>query len=205
MRYCINQRLRSALVKILKLSGWQETPLADKEYAYCTLAMIQALLKKNNYQNGSIVEIGCGLGDIIGSIDAAGIMKKGIDINYRNVIAARLLYFFKRKICFVHGGLENANLDADIHMLIMVNFLHNIHPCEVKRDMQRILDSSRIDYIIIDEMRGDILQYKYEQNGEELLGEFGYKKQYVSRRLKAAGNAYRTINVYRYIMHEDYR
>ena len=203
MRYYSNYVLRHALVKVMRLSEWQDTALVDKKYACCTLAMVNELLKKEKYQNGSIVEVGCGLGDIIGNIDTNYIKKIGLDINNRIVIASRILYLNKKNNHFIHGGFERIRLFDNIHILIMVNVLHIIHPNDVKEGLRCVLSSQGIDYIIMDEIRGDISHYQYEQNGEQILNEFGYEKEYVSRKLKAAGSAYRTINVYKYIVQGD--
>jgi 2-polyprenyl-3-methyl-5-hydroxy-6-metoxy-1,4-benzoquinol methylase len=75
-----------------------------------------------------IVEIGCGLGSILKSIDY--VEKFGLDLD-RNVISAAKFINRRSQINFVTGSFDDAKKYIDIDVLLAVNWVHNLDPAQL--------------------------------------------------------------------------
>lgn len=187
---------RKTLVKCLKLTEWQSIELDDKEYAKITIRKINCIIDRKRNQNCTIVELGCGLGDIIENIHSKGV-RIGIDLNEKNIMVAKLLHP-RSQVKYVHGSFEKI-YGMKIDFLIMVNVLHVIPPEVLITELDSTIRNNTISYIVMDEVRDETNQYKYEYDGEKLFGKFHYQKQYMGRRVEAAYKAYRRVVVYKKI------
>ncbi len=185
--------LRRVIVFITGIDSWHQ--YSSKNYVDYVVNIAEIICgkckKDPNIIDGCIVEIGCGLGDIIGRIKER--KKMGFDISNRVVWGARLLHPFTS---FRVGSFDSIR-NKRINCLIIVNILHFLEPEYVDLHVSRVLTNNVVDYIIIDEVRNTIgTEYKYEYDGNCIFGE-KYTMAYRSRRYMASNGAYRYIVAYK--------
>jgi SAM-dependent methyltransferase len=118
---------------------WHITPINFRPYAID----IVRYLNRNNV--GSVVEIGCGLGEIIGNISCRG-ERLGFDIDKNVVKAAKKVY---HKTSFQVGSFEKVN-NKKVDYLITVNFIHGIAPENLKKSYKEICCNNEIQHIVLD-------------------------------------------------------
>lgn len=186
--------LKKKLYKVLRLfygfGEWHISPINEREYAIDVVKYVNSLNNKGNFilNNGCIVEIGCGLGEIIGNI--RGENKLGYDKKQANIAAAKVLH---PNTSFFVGGFETVR-NKEINVLLMVNFIHEIKPCRLKRMLDDIFKRNRVKYVIIDVVTG--VDYKYKHDGNYLLGT-DYELIDRSKGYSAGINGRRWIEVYK--------
>ncbi|HEX4240756.1 MAG TPA: class I SAM-dependent methyltransferase [Steroidobacteraceae bacterium] len=113
------------------------------------------------------VEIGCGLGEILGRVEANE--RIGIDADARVIRAARFLR--RGRGTWLHG--DAADLDRlvpggrTIDCLIMVNWIHNLSPDQLAGIILPVLGRTR--YLIVDAIDGaGPVSYRYKHDFEFL-------------------------------------
>lgn len=149
-----------------RFQEWHTTPINFRPYA---IGIVDDLNKKPKKK---VVEIGCGLGEIIGNLK--GCERKGLDLDARVIKAAGRLY---RNTHFCVGSFANI-MGEKIDYLITVNFIHAIAPEELKRDYQYLCGNNDIKNIVLDVT--DSPNYQYVHDVHYLFDELGY----VVKRLK---------------------
>ncbi len=129
--------------------------------------------KMNEFNFNTVVEIGCGLGDIIIRINAP--KKTGID-NDSSVI--RMAKFLRKKDTeFIVGGFDAVKSlkETEIDCIIIVNLLHRFSIDQIKGELSEILKYKRVKYFVVDEILDhakDQFAFKgYHHNFAEYLGE----------------------------------
>jgi SAM-dependent methyltransferase len=128
----------------------------------------------NLIKPNSVLEIGCGLGEIISRIDATH--RQGIDIEPQVIDAAR---FLNRKNNYFNVGslhdLSNIKLNADLplDLLIMVNWTHEIEWKNLSKCVLQIIEKLKIKYILIDGIIEGADGYAYSRNSTDFL-EWGF-------------------------------
>ena len=139
------------LAKQFKFDKGHITPINFRPYA---MAIVNYLNSINHNKNYNVVEIGCGLGEIIGNI--YNCVGKGYDIDKNVIYAARKIYGNTK---FELGSFQDIK-GQNIEYLITVNFIHGISPIELKKSYKSICDNNNIKFIILDIVRDK----KYEFN-----------------------------------------
>ena len=131
------------LALFFKVDNWHiQTPFHCRSYKQKIVNI------SNNLKLSSVVEVGCGVGDIISRIKAD--TKYGFDIEPRVI---KLAKFLDKKTNYEEGSFSNFNkLTHAVDMLIAINWLHGfdknfIENQFLKRDM-----ISRIKYIFVDKV-----------------------------------------------------
>ena len=116
----------------------------------------------------TIVDVGCGLGEIVGHISAR--KKYGYDINQRNILAASKLY---PDVEFGKGTFSDVCLGR-IDVLIMVNFTFAIPPKELKEQIGMMKDRNEISVFVIDTfLNNENTEYSFAHDGNYLFsGEY---------------------------------
>lgn len=150
---------------------WHITPIEWRPYAL-------ELVKQINYGIGNdkidtVVEIGCGLGEILSKLNCRN--RIGLDAEQNVIRAAEKLY---KHIDFRHGSFPDIK-SRKIDVLIAVNFLHNIPLDELQRIFREILDTNKIRYIALDKV-----PLKHNHDLESLLDGFEFQKLYESNYFK---------------------
>jgi SAM-dependent methyltransferase len=118
------------------------------------------VLNKRVQKDDIVVEVGCGLGEIISRIKSN--YKYGLDIDGNVIKAAAVL---DRNINFIHGSLVDFNQDIDY--LIAVNFLHKFNKKELYAFFSDFLAKNKILCLIAD-------QTKYNSFIIDVLSDFNF-------------------------------
>ena len=107
----------------------------------------------NSLRPTTVVEIGCGLGDIVSRVSA--VERFGIDIDPRVIRAARFLHPLRAR--WIHGdgsaveGLVPTERGVDC--VIMVNWIHNLSPDELASVLRPLLPLAR--FLVLDAIDPD--------------------------------------------------
>jgi SAM-dependent methyltransferase len=111
----------------------------------------------------TVVEVGCGLGDLVSRIAAVELF--AFDCDVRVIRAARFLH--GDRIHWIHG--EGASILArvpeglTIDCLVMVNWIHDLEPERLRALLMPLLPRTR--YLILDAIDADGLQsYRYKHD-----------------------------------------
>jgi SAM-dependent methyltransferase len=134
-----------------------------RAYKSQVVAIVNALRPK------TVVEVGCGLGDIVRRVRAS--RKIGIDIDARVIRAARCLHPFAAS--WMQGTGRSAELELaapeGIDCLIMVNWIHTLSPAELKTLIEPSLRHVR--YLLVDAIDPDgPSSYRYKHDFDFLNG-----------------------------------
>ncbi|MBP3819028.1 MAG: class I SAM-dependent methyltransferase [Butyrivibrio sp.] len=149
------------------IDSWHMITKSEKPYCDNIIKYILGTKTK-----GLIVELGCGLCDIIGDGRLNGYERIGMDIDESVIDEAKLHY---RNIDLRQGSFDDIGENKNIHFLIMMNFLHEIPPEELRTIFEGVFSRNRVDYFIADECTGnyknifnliDILPTGYVQDTE---------------------------------------
>lgn len=144
------------------LDPWHIIPKEFKPY--CD-EIINYILEKK--QEGDVVELGCGLCDIIGDKRLKSFRRFGLDIDNEVIEEAKLHFSDIDLKC---GSFEDLEIKQDLDFFITINFLHAIPPEELRENLNKIFRESHIEYYIADEVTGN---YRYLFKIEDILPE-GY-------------------------------
>ena len=119
----------------------------------------------NAIPSNTVVEVGCGLGEIIYRINAP--KKFGIDNNANVIKAASFLH--GSKVEFRVGSLDAVLQVGEpvVDILIMVNWLHDVDSKQITGWMRGLLESKRVRFILVDEIHHDRVGYRYKHNFED--------------------------------------
>lgn len=138
-----------------------------------------------------IVEIGCGLCDILADKRLGHMKRTGIDIE-RNVIEACKEIYRKTNITFIEGSFDVVK-DMQIDVLIAVNFIHNLSREEMQKNIGRMIAENDIRTFILDEVDGD--GYKYHHDFSEIVPD-GYEEKNCFGPYPIVGGGKRYTNVF---------
>jgi SAM-dependent methyltransferase len=104
----------------------------------------------NSLHPNTVVEVGCGLGEILSRINARN--RYGLDLDARVIRAARFLH--PRGIVWIAGAAatlqQRMGSVAFIDCLIMVNWIHNLSSEELAAALVPLLPKTR--FVIVDAM-----------------------------------------------------
>jgi SAM-dependent methyltransferase len=133
----------------------------------------------DSIQVNSVVEIGCGLGDIIARVKSP--FRAGIDIDSNVIRAAKFInpnIDFRVRDCVYSNEIKKGSL------VIMVNWIHNINESELSLIIKRLLPN--VHYLILDKIDVDnVNSYKFKHNFNfmrNLFDEVGVVSDKVERR-----------------------
>ncbi len=161
--YSIRNKLRYSLFirKVLKLffhfDNWHVISINDRKYVTDIINFIE-----HDNSIKTIAEIGCGLGDIIGSINDKECI--GCDISSEVIKAAKIL---SPKTSFLVGSFDNIKYKK-IDCLITVNFMHSIEPEQLKKYYKKFFKNNKVEYVIFDSVKSR--KYQYNHTASEILG-----------------------------------
>ena len=115
-----------------------------------------------------VVEIGCGLGEILSKVRAEA--RIGIDADRNALRAARLLNW-REHITFIDGSINAASdiPQSEIDCLIMINWLHKIPGREIVEEMKQLLQHKKVRYLVVDEILEGIDGYRFHHEFRKIL------------------------------------
>lgn len=140
------------------IDQWHLIPKEQKPY--CSEIVDYILEKKTD---GSIVELGCGLCDIIGDKRLEKFQRYGLDVD-RDVIEEAKLHF--PDIDLKCGSFEDLEIKNKLSFFLTVNFLHAISTEELREILERVFSENQINYYIADEVTGN---YEYLFHLEDVV------------------------------------
>lgn len=123
---------------------------------YCRLYKEDIINSVNLLKPNSVVEIGCGLGDIISRINCK--KKTGYDIDLRVLKAATILNPNVVYKCGSFSDIQKTQTDV----LIIFNWIHNISPVILKDLMLDVIPY--FNYIVLDQIHDNQDGYKYSHD-----------------------------------------
>ena len=156
---------RKSLQDKYHFADWHLTLKAHKPYMEAIIRGILALAHDDNSVK-EILEIGCGLGDIIADSLLDGFDRTAYDISHE-VIEANREWYQGRGIEW-NVGVFNDVRDRRIDCLIMVNFIHSVKPEYLSEYLTNLFSRNRVHYLVVDQVTGN---YPYTHDFEALLPE----------------------------------
>lgn len=150
--------------------SWYLTPINFKPYAVHTVKLVNRLIARENIS--SVVEIGCGIGEIINNVDAP--VKYGYDIDENIIKAAEVVS--RNNVIFRQGQFGSIKL-KNIDILLTVNVLHSIAPEIVREQYLHLMKTGGLRFIVADEVKSNNYQYNHDF-GTLLADEFKVIKRY---------------------------
>ncbi|WP_022773692.1 class I SAM-dependent methyltransferase [Butyrivibrio sp. AE2015] len=176
-------KTRALLQKIIGYDLWHVD--TKRSYAIDTVYRINQLIINDEIGDGEIVEIGCGLGDIISSIKTP--YKLGVDIDTKCIQGAKILHPFTKFICGSFGDI----IDRNIAVLIILNVFHFIPPDKMYNSLNCLMENNEIRRVIVDEVQSPPYQYHYDFMS--IMEKYGYGMEYKSQGYMAEGGSRRKV------------
>lgn len=137
-RIAVDRTLLSLLKRRFGFARWHaESPLSSRPYRRDLAAMINSLAP------ACVVEVGCGLGAMLGLVQAP--RRIGYDIDPGVIRAARFLR--DKSIVFKVGGFEDVE-DLAIDVLVAVNWTHDHPPDQLHAWLDGLIGRTR--YLLLD-------------------------------------------------------
>lgn len=166
---CRNSMAKYYILQLLfKFHKWHMAPVEARPYGMEVIKWCNRILVKDqDLKRKTIVEIGCGLGDILAKIDAPKENKTGYDIDKKVIRAARIAH---PGIRFSVGGFAPNIRGKYISILICVNFLYSLDAENVRKEFQRLVLNNDIRYILTETMHPATPNYPYSHDMDEILG-----------------------------------
>ena len=151
---------RFTLCQFLHIDRWHQCPLAAKDYAVDIIKYLNAQPKKRRRK---VVEIGCGIGDILLNLDFEE--RLGLDSDPAVLKGAEFFRrsHFKGKANFAQALFPQYKMEGVFSAIIMVGWTHAIAP-EILRGGIRNLVINNLDtggILIIDTVNGEGYPYRH--------------------------------------------
>jgi SAM-dependent methyltransferase len=153
-----------ALERTYGFDPWHAAaPYACRPYKARVVAMAQALSPP------VVVDLGCGLGEVIARIDAPS--RFGFDPDKGAIGAAG--YLFGKKVSFAVAALDQPDIIATavknpIDLLIMNNWPHRFAIEEIAAGLKALCARIPVNRILIDSIKPELQSYKYRHSPEDL-------------------------------------
>lgn len=164
---------REWLQKVIGFDKWHLSSLNERPYAISTINRINELIQHGMISEGMILEVGCGLGDIISSIQWSD--KMGFDIDRRAILAARILH---PRTAFRVGTFDEIR-NKKISALIALNFMHQINGETCCQYFGQLLQHNKVERIVIDSVQSP--PYRYAHDYEAFFRKWGFALEYKSK------------------------
>ncbi len=142
---------------------WHVSPLTERPYAQDIITYCNARSKR-----AVIVEIGCGLGDIIRNVDYQ--RRFGYDVDSRVLKAARFMTRRKRRQTeYATFSFPESTLEKRADVIILVNWIHHIEPSVLKEQLSEYFSNNLLtDGCLIIDTVGD-REYTHNHNIDFLI------------------------------------
>jgi len=168
------------LQRIFGFAPWHVDPYDYRPYAKWMVEKLSRMLEDGRCGDGEIVEIGCGLGDIISNIRSAK-RKTGYDLDPHVIRAARLVH---PKTKF-HVGTFTQVRGRKIAIAIACNFMHDIPSEQVQEYLTDFLTDNDVALFVVDRVPAP--PYDYSHDYDDMLAPLQYHRIYTSRGFDAMG------------------
>ena len=147
------------LYLIFRFEKWHLSSIESRDYSVDLVNFIN----RDISNEARVVEIGCGLGEIISCINCQH--RYGYDVSKNVINAARKRSIFNKVIFNIGSFNSFSNLEIDY--LIAVNFLHDFDKKQLNEWFHQVTNNNNINKIIVDEVSD--AGYAYNHHFESLL------------------------------------
>ena len=168
MNCTYRKRLYKVLQKIFKFDKWHISSIKERDYAMYLVKYINDNLYDLAYSK-KIIEVGCGLGDIISSVKIKNTEKIGYDLSAKVIRIAKIIH----PNCKFNVGSFNEINNEKIAVLIAVNFLHGFDEHTIEEWFNYVIQNNDINMIVVDKVRTP--PYEYSHDYEVLFNKMGYR------------------------------
>lgn len=156
------------LQKFFQFHKWHTIPVEERPYGMEVIKWCNKLLMKDkDAKKGVVIEVGCGLGDILFKISTLKKNKMGYDIDEKVIRAAPIVH---PGIRFQVGEFAPNIRGEYISILITVNFLYSLDSEYVEKEFQKLVSNNNIKYIITETMYLAMPNYPYSHDMDKFLG-----------------------------------
>ena len=173
MNCTYRKRLYKVLQKIFKFDKWHISSIKERDYAMYLVKYINDNLYDLVYSK-KIIEVGCGLGDIISSVKIKNTEKIGYDLSAKVIRIAKIIH----PNCKFNVGSFNEINNEKIAVLIAVNFLLCFDEHTIEVWFNYVIQNNDIDMIVVDKVQTP--PYEYSHDYEVLFNKMGYRLSHKS-------------------------
>ena len=157
-----NRAFRSVLRLIFRFDKWHVNTMIERKYVSDIITYIN---KRYNGPKQTVVEIGCGLGDLLRRLNVKE--KVGFDIESNVLKAARVLSTLSgENIRFQTFSFPESDLTLKVNIILMVNWIHHISPEVLKLKISEYFKNNLCDRgeLIIDTVQEPGGEYPYNHD-----------------------------------------
>jgi SAM-dependent methyltransferase len=154
----LEKLFRIMLYYIFRFDKWHTTILSQRMYALDIIRYCNTLETDKH-----VLEIGCGLGDIIRNVNA--LKSCGYDRDVNALKAAAFLSFFRPgRISFSQHEFPKDEIKGHYDVIILVNWIHSIVPSVLKHKIHEIfrMNLNLNGKIIVDTVRGKEYMFNHD-------------------------------------------
>jgi len=135
---------------------WHISPKEFRPYAFDLIRYINS----NVESEGTIVEVGCGLGEIVRNIKSHYLY--GFDVSDSVIRAAKYLDK-KGKVIYKVGSFMEIS-DLKIDYLVAVNFIHGIASSDLRKLFETVCSKNDIRHLVVDYVKGDGYPFHHDKS-----------------------------------------
>jgi SAM-dependent methyltransferase len=162
MAYRFHLYGRRLLQILFGFDRWHVSTYEERKYA---VAIVEYLNRSANIAEQKVVEIGCGLGDIIRRIKAS--RKEGLDYDHRVCKAANFIgRILRDNTRYYQFRFPDNSLTSVYDVIIMVNWIHHIEPGVLKRQIETFFQNHLASKgrILIDTVHDPQYRFNHDVN-----------------------------------------
>lgn len=155
------------LKRVFHFEPWHVSSFLDRPYAHSVVDFLNS-----RPQRTSVVEVGCGLGDILRHLDYKD--RLGLDRSQEVLRAARILALIsprqRRHTTFQTFDFLADDLTGQFDAIVLVNWIHEIDPAALKGAVDKLFTKNlRTNGVIVFDVL-DSPGYRYSHSVEEISG-----------------------------------
>ncbi len=155
--------IRRILSFIFHFDEWHTIPLSAKKYAKDIIRYLNNLQEDDRE---AIVEVGCGLGDLVRYLKFKERTGLDMDINVLRAVKFLSKISFNGKVNFQIFTFPESELNGKYDAIVLVNWIHNIPPETLKAKIDTYFTNSltKNGRIIIDTVKDKEYKYNHDIN-----------------------------------------
>lgn len=159
----VKKKIRRILQGYYGFGTWHTDPVNNRPYGLEVVRTLNKLIDENKFKcRLPFVEVGCGLGDVIGSLKWK-YGKHGYDVSAEILQGGAILHPGTK----FHQGTFDTIEFGEINCLIMVGFIHMIPYEKLKEEINTVLRKNRVKMFVLDTFTdNNNTEYTYSHDGK---------------------------------------